>query len=94
MILQAAALAGCASAPEPQVIREPVEVHIAVPVPCAAAPELLAPIEVTPPTFVPTCPPATSGLEPADERRLMAYIHAYRTRLAAWEAHDAECRNP
>jgi len=85
-------LAGCASAPEPTIIREPVEVHVAVPVHCEPPAELMAPLTVDLPEFVPASPPATSGLTPDGERKLMTLIWTLTQRLEAWKAHAAECR--
>jgi len=71
---------------------QPVEVHVAVPVHCEPPAELMAPLTVDLPEFVPASPPATSGLTPDGERKLMTLIWTLTQRLEAWKAHAAECR--
>lgn len=87
-------LAGC-SRQEPRVeritIREPIEVAVPVLMPCKPEPGLLTPIGADLPEFVASCPPASSGLTPENEKKLQKLLVAHAQRLRAWRAWAEEC---
>jgi len=78
-------LAACNARQE--IVYEPVEVTVPIPVRAEPPPELLLPIMVETPTWVtPADSDAVVSLREQDARQMLRLLSAIKTRLEAWRA--------